>query len=187
MNLNLRAEIVRHIFANFGVIHSFYVSDKTQPLNSKKYLLSEKLSFEDEDNDVIQNKIWGCQLSADAQEIKILLADCTQEKDHPEYCLLVQLKNAPAYGIYLHLNESFGHQTGSACMIAYSLDSKAWMECSTFLQATFLGGMEQIRETGFAWNKIVNYQPQYQALINFIKYHSSIYEAEEVKYEGKED
>lgn len=183
MNLNLRAEIVRHVFANFGVIYSPYISEKTQPLNSKKYLLSEKLSFEDDDG-VLQNKVWGCQLSVDTQEIKILLADCTQEKDYPEYCLLVQLKNAPAYGIYLHFNESFGHQSDSSCMIAYSLDSESWMESSTFLQATFLGGMEQIRETGFAWNKISNYQPQYQALISFIKYHSSIYEAE---HEGQED
>ncbi len=68
-------------------------------------------------------------------------------------------------------------------MIAYSLDLKLWMGCSTFLQATFLSGMEQIRETGFAWNKATNYQLQYQALVSFIKYHSSIYEAE---YEGQE-
>lgn len=183
MNLNLRAEIVKHIFANFGVIPSNHVSEKTQSLISKDYLLSEKLSFEDDDNIISENKIWGCQLSADIQEIKILLADCTQEENAPEYCLLVQLKNAPAYGIYLTFNESFGPQTDSACMIAYSLDLKLWMECSTFLQATFLSGMEQIRETGFAWSKVINYQPQYQALISFIKYHSSIYEAE---HEGQE-
>lgn len=180
MNPNLRAEIVKHIFANFGVIPSDYVSEKTQSLISKEYLLSERLSFEDNDT---ENKVWGCQLSSDAQEIKILLADCAQEESSPEYCLLVQLKNAPAYGVYLIFNESFGSQINSACMIAYSLDSKLWMECSTFLQATFLSGMEQIRETGFGWNKITNYQPQYQSLVSFIKYHSFIYE---VEYEGKE-
>lgn len=182
MNPNLRAEIVKHIFANFGVIPADYVSEKTHSLAGKEYLLPEKLSFEGDD-DILENKIWGCQLSADVQEIKILLADCAQEESSPEYCLLVQLKNAPAYGIYLTFNESFGNQIGSACMIAYSLDSKLWMECSTFLQATFLSGMEQVRETGFAWNKITNYQSQYQTLISFIKYHSSIYEAE---HEGQE-
>jgi hypothetical protein len=180
MNLNLRAEIVKHIFANFGVIPSKFVNEKTRSLASKDYLLIEKLSFEDDDG-VIENSIWGCQLSADIQEIKILLADCTQEDKSPEYCLLIQLKDAPAYGVYLTFNESFGEQTGSACTIAYSLDSKSWMECSTFLQSTFLSGMEQIRETGLAWNKVTNYQSQYQSLVSFIKYHSSIYEAE---YEG---
>lgn len=178
MNLNLRAEIVKHVFANFGVIPSQFVNDKSRSLLNKEYLLPEKLSFEDDNDIITENKIWGCQLSADIQEIKILLADCTQEENAPEYCLLIQLKDAPAYGIYLTFNESFGDQVGSACMIAYSLDSKSWMECSTFLQATFLSGMEQIRETGFAWNKASNYQPQYQALVSFIKYHSDIYEAE---------
>lgn len=182
MNPNLRAEIIKHVFANFGVIPADYVNEKTRSLSSKEYLISEKLSFEDESG-VIQNKVWGCQLSADIQEIKILLADCTQEENHPEYCLLVQLKNAPSYGLYLNFDEFLGRQTNSSYMIAYSLDSKLWMECSTFLQATFLGGMEQIRETGFAWNKITNYQSQYQTLVSFIKYHSSIYEAE---YEGQE-
>lgn len=183
MNLNLRAEIVKHVFANFGVIPSDYVSEETRSLISKDYLLPEKLSFEDDSDIVLDNKVWGCQLSADIQEIKILLADCTQEESSPEYCLLIQLKNAPAYGVYLTFNKSFGPQTDSACLIAYSLDSKLWMECSTFLQATFLSGMEQIRETGFAWNKATGYQPQYQALVSFIKYHSTIYEAE---YEGQE-
>ena len=182
MNPNLRAEIVKHIFANFGVIPSKYVSDKTRSLINKEYLLSEKVTFKDEGG-VIENRVWGCQLSSDIQEVKILLADCTQEEQSPEYCLLVQLKNTPAYGVYLIFNESFGDQINSACMIAYSLDSTSWSECGTFLQATFLGGMEQIRETGFAWNKVTNYQEQYKSLVSFIKYHSSIYEAE---YEGQE-
>jgi hypothetical protein len=183
MNPNLRSEIVKHIFANFGVIPADYVSEKTRSLIGKDYLLPEKLSFENEDS-TIENKIWGCQLSSDIQEIKILLADCTQEENSPEYCLLVQLKNAPAYGVYLVFNESFGSQINSACMIAYSVDFTSWMECSTFLQATFLGGMEQVRETGFTWNKVTNYQPQYKSLVSFIKYHSSIYEAEHEGQEG---
>lgn len=178
MNLNLRAEIIRHVFANFGIIHSEYVSNKTRSLMSKEYLLPEKLSFDDDDGNVRENKVWGCQLSADAQEVKVLLADCTQEKDFPEYCLLIQLKNAPSYGLYLVFNESFGPQTGSACLLAYSLNSNLWAICNTFLQATFLGGMEQIKDTGLAWNKITNYQSQYQDLISFIRYHSSVYEAE---------
>ena len=185
MNPVLRAEIVRHIFANFGVIPSDYIdSTKTKSLISKEYLIPEKLSFEDENGVISDNKIWGCQLSASEQEIKVLLADCSQEDDSPEYCLIVQVKNAPVYGVYLTFNESFSRSVGNSCMIAYSLDSNMWIECSTFLQATFLGGMEQIRETGFAWQKISNYQSQYQALTSFIKYHSAIYEA---THERQED
>jgi hypothetical protein len=185
MNPQLRAEIVRHVFANFGVIPSEYVNrEKSKSLMMKDYLLPESLSFEDEDGIISEQKIWGCQLSADIQEIKILLSDCTQDDDSPEFCLLIQLKNAPAYGLYLTYKESFDTNVGAACMLAYSMDTKSWLECSTFLQATFLAGMEQIRETGFAWNKATSYQPQYQALLSFVKYHSTIYEAEHEGQEG---
>src|SRR5574339_296325 len=102
MNPHLRAEIVRHVFSNFGIIPSDFVNkEKTRSLMSKDYLLPETLSFEDEDGIISSNKIWGCQLSADVQEIKILAGDCTMDPDSPEFCMLIQLKNAPAYGLYL--------------------------------------------------------------------------------------
>ena len=184
MNPKLRAEIVRHVFSNFGVIPSKYVnSEKTRSLMTKEWAVPETLSFEDEDGIISENKIWGCQLSADVQEIKVLLADCTQDRESPEFCLLVQLKNAPAYGIYLDFNSSFIESSDSACLLSYSMDGKTWVDCNTFIQATFLAGMEQIRETGFAWQKIANYKAQHQLLVNFIKHHSDIYEAE---HEGQE-
>lgn len=183
MNPNLRAEIVRHVFANFGVIPSNYVNKKTKSLLTKEWLVPEIISFEDEDGIISEHKIWGCQLSADVQEVKVLLADCTQDDKFPEFCLLIQLKNAPAYGLYLEFHGSFEDPSSSACMLKYSIDGKSWADCSTFLQATFLAGMEQIRETGFAWQKITNYKLQHQLLLKFIEHHSDIYEAE---HEGQE-
>lgn len=173
MNLLLRAEIIRHVLANFGVIPSDFVDlNKSNSLLNKEFLISEKLSFEDEDGLDIYNKIWGCQISADIQEIKVLLGDCTQEKDYPEYAMIVQLKNAPAYGLYLSFKESYSDASSNYCFMAYSLDSINWLECNTFLQATFLTGMEQLKEIGYSWNKITNYQSQYNSLLSFIKYHS---------------
>jgi len=185
MNPKLRAEIVRHVFANFGVIPSEYINaDKTRSLSSKEWLIPETLSFEDEDGIISEHKIWGCQLSADVQEVKVLLADCTQEDDFPEFCLLVQLKNAPAYALYLEFHGSFEDPANGSCELSYSLDGNAWAECSTFLQATFLAGMEQLRETGFAWQRITNYKAQHQFLLKFIKHHSDIYEAQHEGQEG---
>jgi hypothetical protein len=63
------------------------------------------------------------------------------------------------------------------------MDSKSWLECNTFLQATFLTGMEKVKEIGFAWSKATNYQPQYQAMLSFITHHSKICEEE---HEGQE-
>jgi len=178
MNKVLMENIVRHVFSNLAVIPSAFVNiDKTKSLMSKEFLLNDTLSFENESG-IVKNKIWGCQISADQQELKILLGDCSQEKQVPEYCLIVQLKDAPAYGIYLICNSE-----NAESLIACTLSGKEWMECQTYLQATFLAGMEQIRDIGLSWNKCSDYKDQYDLMISFIDFHNTVYEA---KYEGQE-
>lgn len=173
MNLNLREEIIKHIFANLGIIASDYVVlNKASSLMSKEFLLNQTLSFEDDDGATIRNKIWGCQISASNQEVKILLGDCSQYSDVPEFALIIQLKNAPAYGIYLVCAD----HVDSEGLIACTLNSKDWLECSVYLQATFLAGMEQTKEVGLSWRKCVDYDSQYKLLQSFIKFHSNIWD-----------
>lgn len=176
--------IVRHIFSNLAVISSSFVdTEKTKSLMSKDYLLPEKISFESGE-DIIKNKVWGCQISVEQQELKFLLGDCSQEKNIPEYCLLVQLKGAPAYGIYLVYNDLVKSQVDSEPLIACTMNGKEWMECQTYLQATFLAGMEQVRDVGLSWNKCTDYKDNFELLLSFIQFHNTIYEA---KYEGQEN
>lgn len=176
--------IIRHVMANLAIIPSSFVDpDKTKSLMSKEYLLTEKLSFESEE-EVIKNRIWGCQISLEQQELKFLLGDCSQEKNIPEYCLIVQLKNAPAYGVYLVFNDLVSSQVDSEPLLACTLNGKEWMECQTYLQATFLAGMEQVRDVGLSWNKCTDYKDQYELMLSFIEFHNVVYEA---KYEGQED
>src|SRR5579885_1060183 len=102
MNRMLMEQIVKHIFSNLGVTYSPFVNlEKTKSLTSKDFLLPEKLVFQDSDGKDIQNRVWGCQILLDQSELKMVLGDCSQGPDLPEYCLIVQLKNAPAYGLYL--------------------------------------------------------------------------------------
>lgn len=176
MNKQLMENIVKHIFANLAIIPSTFVKlDKTKSLMSKDFILNETLSFEVDDV-VIKNKIWGCQVSTDQQALKILLGDCSQDKQNKEYCLIVQLINAPAYGIYLACDTN-----DSEALIACTVNNKDWMECQTYLQATFLAGMEQIRDVGLSWNKCSEYQQQYQLMVSFINFHDSLFGD---KYEG---
>lgn len=172
MNLTLREVIVKHVLANFAIIPSAHLSiDKSKSLQSKEYLLSDKVSFMGLEDEVIQNKLWGCQVSVEQQEIKILLANCTIDINCPEYALLVHLKDQPLYGLYLVNNNSLDHEA----LIAVSMNGKEWLECSTYLQATFLAGMEQLKDLGFAWNKCTSYKEQLVALLSFIKFHNDIY------------
>lgn len=172
MNLQLREEIVKHVMANLGILESEFVSSSSKSLRSKIFLLHETLPFEDEAGETINNHIWGCQFSASDQEIKIILGDCSQYENVPEFALVVQLKNAPAYGLYLICSNEVESET----LIACSLDkTKDWMECGTYLQAMFLAGMEQIKNIGLTPSKCTDYQIHLDLLKSFVQFHSNIW------------
>jgi hypothetical protein len=173
MNTELRESIIRHILSGFAVIPSNFVNlSKTKSIKQKDFLLTETVAFTDEQGNVTDNKIWGCQSVVEGKEIKILLADCTQDSTLIEYALLISLKDAPTYGIYL-----VDDPQNCDSLIACSLDGKEWLECQTYLQATFLAGMEQMREAFISYSKCLNYKDQYKTLLSFIKFHNRVYEA----------
>jgi len=180
MNRHLMEAIVRHVFANFVIIPSDFVNfNRSKSLMDKEFLLSDHIPFIGEDGQITKNRVWGCQLVSDQQEIKIFLGDCSQEKDTPEYALLICVKNAPSYGIYLVVSE----EVDSEPAIGVSMDGKNWIECSTYLQGTFLAGMEQIKDLGLGYTKCLDYKEDLEKLLCFIKFHHSLYED---RYEGQE-
>jgi len=176
MNFSLRDAIVKHVLCNFAILPSSFVKlGGTKSLMNKDFLLEEKIPFTNEDGSVSKNKIWGCQIAAESQELKILLGDCSQEDGVSEYGLLVSGKGIPSYGIYF-----VDHNQNNESLIACTLDGKDWLECQTYLQATFLAAMEQIKDVGSNWSKCTSYKDQHTALLNFIKFHNMVYEAKYV-------
>lgn len=178
MNKQLTEAIVKHVLANLAVIPSNFVNlDTTKSLMEKQFFLGSKIRFAGDASR--QGGVWGCQLSAEDQEIKMILGDCSQEAGIPEFALLVQLKNAPCYGLYF-----VGNMEDSESMIACSVNGIEWLECNSFLQASFLSGMEQVRETGLSWYKCKSYEEELEKLLSFISYHHQVYGGVD---EGQED
>lgn len=177
MNRHLTEKIAHHILANLGVLPSDFVNQETtKPVNDKQFLLPEKVSFESESGTTLRKNIYGCQVAvADSKELKIMLIDCTEEKDLPEFCLLVQLKDAPLFGMYLIYTGLSSEPIDPEPLIAVSTDKAHWMPCSTYLEATFLAGMEQIRDLGFGWTKISDYSDMHKMALSFIKFHHGFY------------
>jgi hypothetical protein len=172
MNHILLEEIIKHIYASLAIIPGDFIDlDKTKSLRSKEFLLNEHISF-DVDDKIIDNNVWACQISADNNELKMILADCSQDKDISEFALVVQLKNAPAYGLYLIYNS----EVNSEALLACTINNSDWLECNTYLQATFLAAMERLKDTYLNWNKCTNYKDHFNLLQSFIKYHDSVFE-----------
>lgn len=186
MNKQLAEQIAYHVLSNLGVLPSNFVnSEASRSIIDKQFVLSEKVSLEKEDGEILRKNVYGCQVAvADSKELKLLVADCTESKEWPEYCLLVQLKDSPTFGVYLIFTQMSESPIDSEVLIAVSSDNKNWMPCSTYLQATFLAGMEQVRDLGFGWSKCTKYEDQYKLLLSFIKFHHSLYGAAD---EGQED
>lgn len=178
MNQKLTEQIAYHVLSNLGALPSAFVNqEQTKSILDKQFILPEKISFESEDGQVSHKHIYGCQVSVTgAKEFKLLLADCTQEKNVPEYCLVIQLKDAPAFGVYLIFNQLVEDPPEAEAMIAVNSDKKHWIPCTTYLQATFLAGMEQLRDIGFGWNRCNEYKELYSQLLSFIKFHDNYFE-----------
>jgi|SRR5208283_2800769 hypothetical protein len=171
MNKTLLKEIISHVLANFVVIPSDFIDPKlTGSLLDRAYILPEKFCFEADDI-TYENEVWGCQLSALQNEVKVLatkvIAPC-----ETEFVMVVQSKDAPVYGLNLCYNAEAGAEVNDFTL-AVSLDGKDWMECATFLQATFLAAMEQVKDLGSMWQKCSEYKSLYDSLISFVKYHDS--------------
>lgn len=173
MNRHLTEQIAYHVLANLGVLPADFVDQNvTKPIMDKQFLLPEKVSFESEDGTTLRKNIYGCQINiADAKELKMMLVDCTEEKNLPEFCLLVQLKDSPLFGLYLIFTGLSNEPIDAEALIAVSTDKTHWMPCSTYLEATFLAGMEQIRDLGFGWTKISDYSDMHKQALSFIKFH----------------
>ena len=167
MKNRLTEEIIRHVLSCFVVV-SNDVDRSGLPLNGKDYQLKETILF-DTDEGLIKNQVWGIQFIVEQKMFKVLLADTSIDKC-PEYCLLVHLEGLPYYGLYLSTDEDF-----SQAIIAFSMDGSSWNECSTFLQATFLAAMEQIREGLFLQAVCEDYKKEHQSLLDFLKFHGATF------------
>jgi hypothetical protein len=172
MNTKLTQQIVHHIFSGLGVApNSLVKNSKFESIKSKKYLLSEKLIFSDENGQEIKNNIWGTQLFVENNNLKILVGDCTTTSDVLEFAAVIHLEENPTYGIYLNYGDDESYP-----LISVSLDGINWMNCNTYLQATFLAAMENIKNIPFNWRSIDQYKKEHDSLLSYIKYYDKFYE-----------
>jgi len=169
MNPELTKQIIRHIYNCLGVKLPG-IDMANYSIMQPEFILPYKISFEDGE----QNDIWGVQLDMDHEMIKIVLADCSQD-GVPEYALLVAVRDAPSYAAYLCYNE-FGQDEDIKPMIACSLQQGSWAECSVFLQATFLSGMEKLREINTKFENLKEPEEPYKYLINFINFYQETFQ-----------
>ena len=176
MNKSLTEQIAMHILNGLGLSTQLN-QEKFNSLNSKEYLLSEKLTFLNEDSEDKKN-IWGIQSFIENENIKILAADCTGDDESLDYAVVVHLKNNPTYGIYLNINKDKSIESNS--LISVSLDGKNWAFCNPYLQGTFLAAMENVKDIRLNWKRAQDYKDEYDSLVTFIKHYDNLFQEDDV-------
>lgn len=161
MNHKLTYEIINHIFRRLGVINS-NLQDSYFSIKDSYFLASKKICLIDEENNEINNDIWSVDLNLDNNKIKILLSNCSIYNTL-EYCLIMSVPDAPVYGIYFNLEDP------ESCAISYNLN-ETWMLANEYVQATFLAGMEQIKDLNLTANFQPNIDDLYFKMISFLKF-----------------
>ncbi len=146
MQSNLTNEILGHIFTNLGLM-----APRKTSLKNDYFLLSETIDLEENDKDKCL-PIWGAQVPVAEGKFNLLL---TEMKDHPgeqEYFLVSKMEDCPIYGCYILLESTVvDKNVPKHGEILFSLKDNAWLPTDTFLQATFLAGMEQLKELITPW------------------------------------
>lgn len=168
MSIKLTEEIVRHVYKCIGVKVP-NVQPSVASIMEDSYLLDNTINFDDGQ----KNKIWGMDLKSKDGDVTILLADCQQD-NIPEFALFVNVEGAEAcYGCYLVYNEFDKDNESSAYpMIAFKLSEYGWSECNVQLQASFLLGMEKIKDFQFEVIK-TSKNDAHEKLLSFIKFYQN--------------
>lgn len=169
MNVDLTEQIIRHILSSLKVISTDFINVKSQTLISKNFLLEEKLQLEIEEDDLIQNSVWGCKFYIEGKTLKIIVGDASIDNSITEFCAIIHLDESPTYGMYIAMNED------SRALIACSINGKDWMKCSIYLEATFLAGMEQMKNHLLLPQKCENYKSEFESMVSLMNFHSTVF------------
>jgi hypothetical protein len=139
-NQKLLNQILDHIYGNLGLTKKIL-----SPITTDAFHLKEGLLFSDEEGEYTAS-LWSAQANIGAV-MKILCADFSV-KSNSEYAVIVELEKCPTYGCYLCFDNSSKESFDG--LLAFFTNGK-WLETSTYLQATFLAGMENLKDFHQPW------------------------------------
>jgi hypothetical protein len=158
----LTQEIVKHVFTKLGVanndLHMAY-----QSIIDTSFILEEPFCLINDENEEINNSMWSCKIDIESKSFRLLLADCSSLGEE-EYALIISLEGSPEYGIYFSITDP------TACYIACLLN-EFWTPANVYMQASFLAGMEQIKDLSLPWVRNEKTKDLYDKLVKFIGYH----------------
>lgn len=160
----LTNHIIKHVYNNLGLNR-----DLKMPVSLKNYsfLLEETIDFNDESGD-LSAQVWGAQIEIENAKFKIVVTDLSE--DFIEHAMLIKLDGCPTYACYLSEDPDDSSATLQFGDISFSLKEDQWLKSSIGIQATFLAGMENLRDITGQWSALKQTKYIVEELKSYIKY-----------------
>lgn len=161
--MKLTNTIVEHIFHNLG-----FLDTRTNSLISEMLLTEYTITYDDEDKEH-KLPVYACETRINQSQIVMAGVVFPAEGTHQEMAVVIHTQDCPIYGCYLWY-EGGSQPIESEGQILMSLKDNTWMDTTTFVQASFLAGMEHLKDLRQTFTICKDAKPIYQTLVAFIKY-----------------
>lgn len=158
--MKLTDHIVEHIFTNLGMINV-----KQNSIFLPELIIEPKITFEENGKEQ-HHDVFVCEGAINQAKMIIAAAKIENEDHTQELLAVISLENSPTYGCRLSLNE----KSINDGVIVFQIKDKTWLEANIFIQASFLAGMEQLRDLSATFTICSQTESIYQHLLTLIKY-----------------
>lgn len=167
--MSLTDAIAEHILYYLGATNPFFAGNS---ITNEKFLTKHQIEFVDDQGITEQANIWSCETTINHSKFRMMCArfTCNHTKDEDEdIAVVIKLPDCPTYGLMSTHSQGKSFDSFIACEIK----EKTWVGTTTYIQATFLAGMEQLKELSVAYTKCESTEDLFTSLKEFINYRNS--------------
>lgn len=158
MNEKLTNTIVEHIFNNLGIINQNLIKNS---IINDAFKIDQKINYFNENNEDKIANVYCCETTVNKSKF-YLMATIFDD----DLFLISKLEDCPAYGCF----GSIENKELKDSFIVCNLGDKSWIPTTIFIKATFLAGMEQLREVNRPFLRSESYNDYFKLLKEFIDY-----------------
>lgn len=144
----------------------FYIVKNMLEVQKDLFKLKEKFTCTNLNSDKVEASVWAIEGQIGSEKFYSLLCEIDKVRDFSEYILLSKLEDSPTYGSYLCIEDDEPTQS----VLSYSPKESIWLPTNVYLQATYLAGMESLKDVLVEWHAL-------EHPIDFLKELQSFYNA----------
>jgi hypothetical protein len=156
MSEQLTNQIVKHVLDNVGI------TDEKQ-VSILQFLTDKTIQFDVEDGELATAEVWACQTLVDNVRFRMMYSHLDGDM-----IFVSKLDECPTYGCSLIIDNEITYNLDG--FIGLKMNDQNWIPTTIFLQATFLAGMEQLKDLSGGYSKCSDHEDLLSDLKSFISF-----------------